>query len=122
MKYSDLINALVSYSNINLRFLNPNEFSHDTELENFFKRDELSKSSYPIQHTTDILRILTLYKFGGTYLNLDVICLVSHDDIDADEMIERNNFACAQNVNDISNGIVKFDIENGREIMKSYIE
>ena len=34
-------------------------------LENFFKSDILAESSHPAVHTSDALRLLIIYKFGG---------------------------------------------------------
>ena len=108
MKYSDLVDALLSYPNVNFRFLNPIEYARHTPLEDFFVRDELSKSKYIIEHTSDILRILTLYKFGGLYLDLDVTCLRSMKDIATDELIKMPNFVSLETYDHIENAIMKF--------------
>ena len=44
-------------------------------LENFFKSDILAKSSHPAVHTSDALKLLIIYKFGGFYLDLDYVVL-----------------------------------------------
>ncbi|KAG5671232.1 hypothetical protein PVAND_001441 [Polypedilum vanderplanki] len=54
MQYSDLIDVLMSYNNIHLRFLNPIEFSKGTILEDFFQDDKLKDSNYQIEHMSDI--------------------------------------------------------------------
>lgn len=74
-------------------------------MEDFFIRDELSNSSYPIEHTSDILRILTLYEFGGLYLDLDEINLASIDKIETDEMIKMKNYACVESKDVVVNYI-----------------
>lgn len=121
MKYSDLIDALLSYSNLNLRFVNPLEYSKETLLEDFFARDALSNSSYPLEHTSDVLRMLTLHKFGGVYLDLDVICLIPFKNIAWQTEINKN-FACTQDTNDVANAIAKVDLKSGREVTKAYLE
>lgn len=121
MKYSDLIDALVSYPNIHLRFLNPIQFSQQTPLENFFMRDELSKSKYPIEHTADVLRILTLYKFGGLYLDLDVVSVVPYKKIEK-SLLKNKNFACLGSTNELFNGILKFDVDSGRKVTEYYLK
>ena len=37
--------------------------------------DRLMKSNYWISHLSDVLRYVLLYKFGGIYLDLDVMVL-----------------------------------------------
>lgn len=39
------------------------------------KKGDLSRSNYQISHTSDVLRFLTLWKYRGTYLDLDVVVL-----------------------------------------------
>jgi lactosylceramide 4-alpha-galactosyltransferase len=121
MKYSDLIDALLSYPNINLRFLNLVEYSKGTLLEDFFIRNELANSSNPLEHTSDVLRMLTMYKYGGVYLDLDVISLVPFNNFTMQPEIKKN-FVCAQGRNDLANGIVKVEVESGREVMKSILQ
>lgn len=49
----------------------------------------LEKSKYFTSHLSDVLRFLTLWKFGGIYLDMDMIVLKSLENFDA-------NFACAE--------------------------
>lgn len=92
------------------------EFSIGTPLEQFMALDKLSKSSYPIEHTADILRILVLYKYGGVYLDLDVFSIFPL------RLIDRNNFACLQLTNDLANGMIRLDLKEGRKYSKDYLE
>jgi lactosylceramide 4-alpha-galactosyltransferase len=105
MKYSELIEALLSYSNIHLRYFNLFEYSKGTKLENFFKSGGVDKSGYPLEHAADILRILTLNKYGGYYLDLDVFSLVPFS------TINQKNFACWEISGLIANTILNFNAE-----------
>ena len=56
-------------SQVNIFALDPDTFSWNTTLEGFFSPDNLlANGPHKIQHTSDALRYLLLYKFGGFYL------------------------------------------------------
>lgn len=116
LKLNELVEGLISYPNIHLRYINPIEFSKGTKLENFFQRGAMDNSSFPIEHAADVLRILTLNKYGGQYLDLDIISLVPIS------VINRPNSACAENDVVIANGIMNFDVEEGKAISNKYLE
>lgn len=66
-----LIDTLVNnYKNINLNYLNISKYAESTPLSNWIKTGELFRSSYVNSHTSDVLRYLSLWKYGGTYLDL----------------------------------------------------
>lgn len=110
MQISDLVEALLSYPNIKMRYYNPKEFAKGTILENFFERGEFEKSKFQVSHMSDIMRALTLYKYGGQYLDLDLINLVPLS------VIDEPNFACVEETTHIVPGIMALDTEVGREI------
>ncbi|KAG5666936.1 hypothetical protein PVAND_014941 [Polypedilum vanderplanki] len=114
MHFSDLIEALLSYKNIHLRFLNPKEFSVGTILEDLFQKDKIKNSSYPVAHLSDILRVLLLYKYGGQYLDLDTITITQLSSI------KKENSACAESKNIVANGILNLDLKSGFQISYSY--
>lgn len=118
LKMNELVEGLLSYPNIHLRYFNPKELSKGTKLENFFERDAMANSSFPIEHMADIMRVLVLNKYGGQYLDLDIISLVPIS------VINRPNSACAENDNVIANGIMNLDIDEfgGRAISNKYLE
>lgn len=119
LKVSELVEALLSYPNINLRYINPKEFSKGTKLEDFFARGVLNKSSYPLEHLSDIMRVLILNRYGGQFLDLDLISLVPLSDIN------RPNSACIEQFyNYIAPGIIHLDNDEhgGKEISEKYLE
>ena len=116
MEYSDLIEALLSYPNVHLRFLNPIEFSRGSILEEFFKYDKIAESKFPLEHLSDILRIFLLSKYSGQYLDLDVFPLVPLS------VINRENFACPERKNLITNAVINLDSTIGRRIASLYLE
>lgn len=70
-----VLDALLSYPNINFNYLNLTQYAKGTPLEEFMMSGKLESSSYVISHTSDVLRYLSLWKFGGTYLDLDTVML-----------------------------------------------
>lgn len=62
-------------------------------------RIELSK--YARSHASDVLRYLTLYKYGGIYLDLDVIVVKSLEGLHGD-------FAGAESDAHVAAGVLRF--------------
>jgi mannosyltransferase OCH1-like enzyme len=118
MKYSELVDGLLSYSNIHLRYLYPKEFSKGTKLENFFEREAMNASLFPVGHAADIVRVLILNKYGGQYLDLDIISLMP---ITA---INRVNYACAESENMVANGVMNLDTDElgGKKFSEKYLQ
>ena len=72
-----IIDALLSYPNIHLNYINLTRYAENTPLEDWIKTDKLFSSKYLVSHTSDVLRFLSLYKYGGTYLDLGKILFLS---------------------------------------------
>lgn len=68
-----IIRQLLSYKNIKIRRLYMNNYVKHTPLEEWFDSGILRTSHWPKSHMSDILRYLTLWKYGGIYLDLDVV-------------------------------------------------
>lgn len=104
---SDVVKLLQSFKNVNLKVVNLKEFSRNTPIEVFTRKGKLEFSRYHVSHTSDVLRFLTLWKFGGIYLDLDVI---------VQKPIEFTNFACLEDPETIVPGIMGLDSHHGKEI------
>ncbi|KAG5680665.1 hypothetical protein PVAND_010159 [Polypedilum vanderplanki] len=115
MQYSDLIDVFMSYDNIHLRFLNPVEFSKGTILEKFFHDNKLNDSIHKIEHMSDILRVLLLNKYGGQYLDLDVLSLIQLS------AINQVNFACCEDKNVVTNAVLNLDLDKGFDVSSLYL-
>ncbi|XP_016945700.3 lactosylceramide 4-alpha-galactosyltransferase [Drosophila suzukii] len=70
-----LVEAILSYSNVHLRRLNLESYAAGTPMEEWLKDGRLSRSKYLFSHISDFLRYLTLYRYGGLYLDMDVVVL-----------------------------------------------
>lgn len=109
-KTSPIIIALQSYPNIFFRNINLWTYSVDTPLEDWFLSDALFQSQYLNSHVSDYLRYLSLFKYGGTYLDLDVVVQKTFENISA-------NYAGAESQNFVAAGVINFDHDGiGHEI------
>jgi lactosylceramide 4-alpha-galactosyltransferase len=68
-----VVSQLLSYPNIHVRHLHFEKYFMGSPLEEWYKGGALKASRWPRSHASDALRFLTLWKYGGTYLDLDVI-------------------------------------------------
>lgn len=66
-------NILRSFKNIHIKVINAKNFTTDTPLETLFQKGLNSYESYLKYHRSDLLRFTLLWKYSGTYLDLDVI-------------------------------------------------
>lgn len=46
-----------------------------TPLHTFYSEDTILTSLWPLSHMSDLLRYVTLYNYGGTYLDLDFVVM-----------------------------------------------
>lgn len=114
--HSPILRALETYSNIHFNNLNLWKYSEGTPAEFWVKQSDLLQSSYLFEHTADFLRLLSLYKFGGTYLDLDFMVMQSLAD-------EIQNFAGIETNNYVSNAILNFDRDGvGHYIVEQIIK
>ncbi|KAH8376754.1 hypothetical protein KR093_001161 [Drosophila rubida] len=80
-RYQRLIDAILSYKNVQLRQLNLWRYASGTPVEDWLNDGALFRSSFLFSHISDFLRYLTLYRYGGLYLDMDVVMLRSIEDV-----------------------------------------
>jgi lactosylceramide 4-alpha-galactosyltransferase len=68
-----VVSQLLSYPNIHVRRLHFEKYFTGSPLEEWYKGGALKASRWPQSHASDVLRFLTLWKYGGTYMDLDVV-------------------------------------------------
>ncbi|KAH8413325.1 hypothetical protein KR009_010022 [Drosophila setifemur] len=76
-----LVEAILSYRNVHLRRLNLWSYATGTPIEEWLKDGRLFRSSYLFSHISDFLRYLTLYRYGGLYLDMDVVVLRNMEEV-----------------------------------------
>lgn len=75
MEIPPLINAVQSYPNVKFRNVNCYDYAKNTPAERWIENDEIFLSPYFVTHLSDFLRLVSLYKFGGIYFDLDFVVL-----------------------------------------------
>lgn len=110
------LKVLLSYPNINIVMTKLRSFSALTPASEFIVRGGLKNSVYPIVHTSDIFRFLLLWRYGGTYMDSDMIVRKSIDKLGS-------NFACVDGERGIvANAFLNFDTEDGHKIVEKLIK
>ncbi|XP_058824632.1 lactosylceramide 4-alpha-galactosyltransferase [Topomyia yanbarensis] len=105
-----LMDALLSYPNVELRFVNLTTYAQDTPLKDWMQSGEIFRSKYMNSHLSDVMRYLTLYKYGGTYLDLDVVVMQSFDTL-------KPNYAGAESPRWVAAGVIHFELDGyGHEL------
>ncbi|XP_030763086.1 lactosylceramide 4-alpha-galactosyltransferase-like [Sitophilus oryzae] len=92
---------LLQYHNVHIYHLDMDKYFENTPVENLWTSDRMKFSQYAQSHTSDVLRYLTLWKYGGIYLDLDVIVVRNLEDLGM-------NYAGVESERAIAAGIVGF--------------
>lgn len=69
----EYVKQMLSYPNIRIWKLVAADFIKGTPLENWDFMGKVKLSNWPVVHASDILRYTTVWKYGGTYLDLDFV-------------------------------------------------
>lgn len=105
-----LLDALHAYPNVHFRFVNLSTYAQNTPLDEWMRSGEIFRSKYMNSHLSDIMRYLTLFKYGGTYLDLDVVVLKSFVDM-------QPNYAGAESARWVAAGVMNFEPDgHGHEL------
>lgn len=70
-----LTQLLLKYDNVQVSRIKLPEYIRNTPIEHWYSSGILAKSGWPNIHMSDFLRLLTLWKYGGIYLDLDVVVI-----------------------------------------------
>ncbi|PNF32998.1 hypothetical protein B7P43_G16357 [Cryptotermes secundus] len=104
------VRQIFKYPNVRLWRLDTTRYFSKTPLEKWDFGAAMASSSWPKEHSSDVLRLLTLWKYGGTYLDLDVVILKSLDPLGS-------NYVGLESPNTVANGVLCFDVEGvGRAV------
>ena len=69
----EYVKQMLSYPNVRIWKLVISDYIKGTPLETWDFMEKVLSSKWPVVHASDILRILTLWKYGGTYLDMDLV-------------------------------------------------
>lgn len=102
--------ALQQYRNVFFHNLELTLYVEGTQAEEWLTTDEFFESEYFMTHASDFFRYLTMFKYGGIYLDLDVIVQKNFD-------LLPPNFAGAESESTVAAGVLHFAMEEvGRSI------
>lgn len=73
--YSECLAALRTYRNVKMITINVHDYFRGTPLEEWYNKGVWQSSPYKVVHLSDYIRMLSLYKDGGLYMDLDVISI-----------------------------------------------
>lgn len=96
-----ILKQLMSYNNIRMKYLNFERYLNGSPLEELYKSLKIESSFYAMSHASDVLRYLTLWRFGGIYLDLDVIIIKSLEKL-------KPNFAGRESGHAVAAGVLSF--------------
>ncbi|KAJ8729854.1 hypothetical protein PYW07_016892 [Mythimna separata] len=71
------IAKLRRFPNVKFARVHISDYARDTPLEAMVASAPFNRSKWRVEHTSDILRYLTLYKWGGVYLDTDTLVVKS---------------------------------------------
>lgn len=63
--------------------------------------NKLFESKFLVAHTSDLLRLMTLYRFGGIYMDLDVVMQKTFENVGL-------NFIAAESKLSLGNALMSF--------------
>ncbi|KOB69439.1 Uncharacterized protein OBRU01_17462, partial [Operophtera brumata] len=96
-----------SYPNIHFARVHIDEYAKDTVLEDLFsKRTHDTSKEWKVVHTSDLLRLITLFKFGGLYLDLDMVVVKPLDHLGRNWVARENG----SNINNAVMNVAKDDL------------
>ncbi|XP_034098262.2 lactosylceramide 4-alpha-galactosyltransferase-like [Drosophila albomicans] len=76
-----ILDAMLSYKNVKLRYVNLWRFAKGSPIEYWLTKEDLFRTKYLMVHISDLMRLLALYRYGGIYLDEDLIVFraLEHD-------------------------------------------
>ncbi|XP_034471853.1 lactosylceramide 4-alpha-galactosyltransferase-like [Drosophila innubila] len=105
-----IIEAILSYNNVKLRYVNLWRFGKGTPIEEWIKKNDLFRSRYLKFNISNLLRLLILFRYGGIYFDMDVVVLRSFED-------ESPNFMGAEKEGTIGNSVIGLETNGfGHEV------
>jgi hypothetical protein len=72
------LDVLSRYPNVDVILVNEDRYFAGTPLQDWYEKGEWLKSQHEVAHLSDYIRILSLYKGGGLYLDTDILTLKTY--------------------------------------------
>lgn len=107
---------VATYPNVHVVQLNMSEFFIRTNVEELYFGGKFEASKHPIEHVSDVMRLLTLWRYAGTYMDIDVVTIRPIDELGT-------NYAGWQDGNTIATGVLNFDEAGfGHQVLTNCLE
>lgn len=74
------LKVLENYPNIQIVLFDMEDYFTDTPLDEWYHEEEWNTTLYKVVHLSDYMRVLTLLKGGGMYMDLDYIVMKPFDE------------------------------------------
>lgn len=94
--------TVLHFDNVNVNFLDLHEFAKGSPLQTFVESGRLQNAKFVVSHTSDVLRLLILWKYGGHYLDTDVIVQKNLDSLPS-------NSACDDTCETVNGAVLNLD-------------
>lgn len=107
---------LLRYGNVRLFRIQLEEYAKGTPVQSLVETSPFEKTTWKVEHTSDVLRYLTLYKFGGVYMDSDVIVVKSFDTL-------ASNWAARESGYAVDSGLMSLSRDAlGRQVAEASIQ
>lgn len=108
--------TLKTYSNIHLYRIHVKTFADGTPFQEFFRSNSLENSMHPVYHSAEILKYLTLNKWGGVYLDTNMMVSKPFDNLPL-------NWIARENEDELGTAAMSLTKDNiGEHISKAAVE
>lgn len=74
-----LIDAVLFYPNVHINLVDFDRYLKNTPVENVITKEKVSVSSFNVALESNILRLTSLWKYSGTYIDLGMNSIFSHN-------------------------------------------
>jgi len=101
-----------NYPNIRITQIRLGDFISGTPLEYWYFCTDWNRGWFAVAHLSDAMRFLSLFKFGGYYLDLDIISLRP--------ITSYRNFLAEEYPNNLGNSVIHADYQH--PLMKEVVE
>jgi hypothetical protein len=110
------LEVLSIYPNVEIVLLNEKNYFSGTPLEDWYRRGEWRNSQYEMAHLSDYIRILTMYKIGGLYLDIDILTLKPF----TGDLLKNFLVYGSSRMDHISNGVIH--LRRGHRLLREIIK
>ncbi|XP_035221733.1 lactosylceramide 4-alpha-galactosyltransferase-like [Stegodyphus dumicola] len=110
IKFDDpLMKTLITVPNIKIIQINIEVLFHGSPLFDWYRAKKWEKSKWKASHLSDALRFFLVWKYGGMYLDTDIVTFQSMEHL--------KNVAITEDWNRVASGILIFD--KGHDLLKN---